>query len=364
MPYDLYKMNGRTSVHQEYCTEEIGITTRNLERLIFRLDNAVYNKYFGYENGLQTWQRVYGMDKLEDVKQTDDRSGMLFYNFDVKSGEYMGFLLAFLVYAPDGIPGYDLSAPINALRFTQLEDQSAELVANAAFRTIPVPGFPDAQIQLYTDLDDAFLDVVEGYCSVDVVPALTDQQLGQTMILRETEAFFRSYIDTDNSGFSYHCGYTDSSNTEEYRMEYDFTAQEYLLRSTNYEGEMAIRVLPDIKGQDWSVLVERCDQLNQKAAATGHKTYFHLEQLDTLTVNGIIYECWMAYVSLERYGTGNEEGYACQFLYIPVQEPTVLLTYNNWLKETDFAEVQRDSASYFEENMPYLIDRLEQISLR
>ena len=154
----------------------------------------------------------------------------------------MGFLLAFLVYAPNGLPGFDPNLP-NEVFPHKLPQQ-----VQPEFRAIDVPGFPDAQIHLYSDFGSDYLDAVEQYCTVDVVPALTTQQLGKTMNFPETTDWFRSYTDIQVSGSVHREAIMDGK--EEYPRvfcsEYSFV--QYCTKSETFPGEMSIYKLPDVPG--------------------------------------------------------------------------------------------------------------------
>ena len=121
---------------------------------------------------------------------------------------------------------------------------------------------------------------------------------------------------------------------------------------------MTIYMLPDVPGQDWTILMERYDNLNDTAPKSSHEVCFPLLHLDTLTVNGITYDCWMPYMQQDEF-------WAPQLFLIPQQEPTVMINYAiTMMSNEELTLIRQDSRRYFEEYMPYLIDRLNQISLR
>jgi len=350
VPYDLYHMNGiNEETYGISAVEENGITTRNLERLIFRLDYKACRDAWGARAPSFTEYRT---STLWNDGSTDDRSGVIFTLESIKSEEYLGYLLAFLVYAPDGLPGFDPELPYYN-QFGDLIPRGAE----TEFRAIDVPGFPDAQIHLYSDMGSAFLDTVEQNCTVDVVPALATQKLGKTMQLQETENLFRAYSGGSFSGRTQRAIITNGKQ-ESLRVFFaDYSTAEFNLRSKDSIGDMVIYMLPEVPGQDWTILMERYYNLNDTAPKSSHEVCFPLLHLDTLTVNGITYDCWMPYMQQDEFWNS-------QFFFIPQHEPTVMLCHGVLMSNEELTLIRQDSRRYFEEYMPYLIDRLNQISLR
>ncbi len=351
VPHFIYQMKGPSDYDSYYCTPEIGITTKDLKRMIFQLPRDVIWPYW---EGYTIKRRDYIQDTRWGSEYSDGRGGLFFTVTDRKTGEYVGYLLAYLVYAPNGVPGYDPELPKR--EFGDMLPDTVQTEFRARDLTIA-----DAQFQLYSDLGSEYLDYVEQYTVAAVVETMQRQELGDTMWFTETKDMFRRYTDMQAGGVYAEGGMSLADPEGKRLFEFDCLIKKYTLRSDDFPGEMTISVLPKINGQDWTTLLQKNLDLNEQARKTGHEVTYPLERLDTLTVNGITYDCWMYLVPDADW----ENYWRPDYLFVPVQEPTVVLTYDiEILSEGELAAVRKDSTDYFNEQMPYLFDRLNQISLR
>lgn len=306
--FDLYGMHGFYDGYLTYANTLTGILTDDDQRLVLMVDSSVADPYG------QFW-RSYDIHIHPDWHEGTNTIvvGMAAGLKDEKTDDYIGSFLVLLAYGMNGtMPDPD----INYLRQEELSHM-IPIEADMQLRKIAVDSVDNAAVFVYSDLGADFLNSVDSYFEVAIIPTLDQEyELGNTMLLRENESLYRAYYDNTQSGSHRYIGFHSDKGETEHFFEADFSAAIYTLTQFGYN-DVHVTFVAD----NWIDIFAKYDALNQEAAMSGHGMYFPMDSVGEITVNDIQYQCYIAYTGGPVDDVNN--GHWITYFYVPKQEDSV-----------------------------------------
>lgn len=300
--YDLYAMNGfvGSEYNNIYETYE-AITTETGQRLILKVEGGVFTR----GHGNTTWRLItYNTENQRGDTLAFSGGGVEFT--EEKSGDTYE-VYVYLAYAADGNLDPD--------RIDEAYDGRVDWTG-MAFRSFPVDGVANAQIHVYSNMGQEYMETIWDACQVMVLPEKNVRYpLGQTMYFQENGDICRRFCDLDH-GWTGHFIRT-YEGSEEWKFNAHFDTKTY---SIDYETITFAAV-------SWLDVFDQWQQLNIAAPSYGHSVCFPIYELGETVVNGIAYRCYAVYAD-----TGAEFMWG-EYLCVPLQEPNILLSVHARISE-------------------------------
>lgn len=304
LPYDLYALNGFTGDRERnnlYETYE-AITTETGKRLILRVDGGAFSAM----GSVNSWRLVAYNTNLGNGSDLAISGGGV-ESEDEKSGDRYSVYM-YLAYATDG--------NLDPARIAEEYGRQPEW-AGMDFQSFPVENVPNAQIHVYSDLGQEYVNYFIEYCQVQILEEMNVRYtLGKTMYLQEDNWGWRTFGDLDLGGTSYMVN-ADADGATQWFFDAYFDIKMYHI---NYDPITFASV-------SWLDIFAKWEQLNIAAPALGHKVCFPIHYLGETVVNGITYRCYATYADSDA------EPQWCRYMCVPMQEQEILLSFTDRLSE-------------------------------
>ena len=303
---DLYSMRGFVEdTERYYFVNYPCVFTSSGQRIVMRLTYD-YTKYFPV-----TDSRDYPLSSEYAEYGESNYSGLLLVGDDEKSPGQRNYFYAVVNYNADGTQ--QLITPEVLLSDHSYIDIDP---SESNYRVREIPNVPNAQLQVFSDLDDALLEELINCIDIDVVEGqYNTYDLGETMRFTEYMYCYRDYKDFEYSKMSSSYGFNYSDGEERRSLCLDFLTKTYHLR-IDYEVNFC--------AAGWKAVFDRWRDLNENAVESGHQVYFPVEELQSYSINGIEYTCYIAYTTEP---VDDVNGYPWIWYYfVPKQERTIAIT--------------------------------------
>ena len=326
LPYDLYDMNGFTD---RYSRDNLGggvIITDDQQRIVMQLQSGSFQW-----PGPAEKSRNYTSDLSWEENNLPEHSGVFLSFLDDKSDDYAGFFLVFLAYGRGGIdPDYDPNL---------LQEKFKHFVpvdVQPMFRSIPIDGIPNAEIHIYTDLGQNYLDLADSCLDVQVIPDVHQvYPLGKTMQVLEDDFFYRDFNDHWQSSGTHEIAVQAQSSRQILLFWADFETMRY---SHTYQGDTVVDI--SFAAGDWPEIFALYQELNLRASNTGHQVYFPMGYEGDLEVHGITYECYYAYSDLPVSDTNGL--YSITYFFVPKQECNISISMSELITYEQLQQILRN----------------------
>lgn len=279
---DLYAMPGFSVDDGRYLSQSYPcLFTDDGQRIVLRLLNDFrYNLPFLPTEGYPITGEL-SMD--EGFAYNRSYTGQIFYGEDEKSPGTEYYVYAIIVYAPEEENPIVMPEDIMFQHsYVDFDPQQAN------YRRREIPGVSDAWLLLCSNLDDIFLQEWMTYAEVEVIEPDQTYDLGQTMRYTEAGFYCRDYCDEYWGGVIHHFGFNTDGEDVMHMLYLDFYAK-------NFSFVPGHEIQFNQVG--WKAVFDRWRDLNEDAPETGHQVYFPMEEMNSVTVNGIEYDCYIIYTA-------------------------------------------------------------------
>ncbi len=303
---DIYSMYGFCEDDWYYHDARSSIFTSDGDRIVFRLNRELRNMMPMQElQMLDVEINAFDTYEFEDSKIC----GVVLHGDDDKSPYKINYFQAVIVY--------DSSGSLPQVSPELLQEHGYELdyiPGDREYIIRDIEGVANAQLQVCSNIDQELLEFLIDYIDITIVNDLHVMDLGQTMRFAETEFFCRNYYDIEYNAICHYYGFNIDGHDLERTLCFDTSGKEYQLRSG------ACFIFHEV---GWKALFDTWQDLNEQAPETGHEVYFPLVQLNSITVNNINYDCYLAYSSMPVDDINN---YQWAWLFVvPKQEDTIAI---------------------------------------
>lgn len=297
---DLYAMPGFSVDDERYWHRNYPcIFTDDGQRIVFRLQIDFGDKLpFTAESypvvGEHTADEGYGYDR--------SYAGQVLYQ-----DEERNYVCAYLVYSAD-----EENAIVTVDEILYDHPYLDFYPEQANYRQREIPGVSNAKLFLCSNLDDTFLAEWMTYAEVEVIEPDQTYDLGQTMRFTESGYNSRDYCDEYWGGVIHHYGFNTDEDDVMHKLYLDFAAK-------NYQTRFAYEIQFNQVG--WKAVFDRWRDLNEDAPETGHEVAFPMEELNSVTVNGIEYDCYIVYTAAPVDDVNDYQW--IRYYFVPRQEGTM-----------------------------------------
>jgi hypothetical protein len=250
---------------------------------------------------------------------------------------------------------YDDSGTVPQITPKQIEEEYKDfdsIPSDLTYRTREIQGVPNAQLQICSNLDGQMLDTAMDYLEIMVLDDYYTMELGKTMLFAETEDCCRGYNDLRYGGITSHYGFEIDGMEHSRALSFHVEGKEYQIK-TGYDQSTII-----FYDTGWKAIFDRWRDLNEEAPESGHQVYFILEELNRLTVNGIVYQCYMAY-STHPIDDVNDNQWAWIYL-VPQQEEKIAIEDRRGVSPEELQSLLEKGITEDD----HIMDILRQITLR
>lgn len=315
--FDLYTMNGFVFDAWDQST---AICTQRGERLILRVDP---NQVLG-DNGRHSYLDIHS--ETDAVFPSDETTycSWEYRNLENASDRYSGYLVAQLVYSPDGVmPEQNFGVDE---RF--FEEYEGEHYYYAAL----IDGVEDAEVRIYTNVERLYDAGALNYCKVEIVEG-TDLTfpLGKTMTFTENGRVRRQWNDSfhaaNNSTHRFQLDYGDERKS----MMFNVWHKKYII--SGYYNDTSI----SIAAESWQNIFNQWQELNDDVALKGHHVCYAITHAGEVTVNGITYDLYLLYTTAPVDGY-NHYPWLSHF-FVPQQEPEIAIHFRESIEPEELAEL-------------------------